>query len=130
MIVFSMLSTQASRMFQLNSQNMIQSEIEYNAVALGQDYLEQIRWINNQAQFDIFMSQFPREDLIVLGDSDEYEMPYQVAIETQDIVLEGSNNTSNKIVTVTIENEYLKQNPLDLDSDRKKIKVQGIKSFN
>lgn len=123
-IVFSMLSLQASRTFQLNNLVQINAEIEYNAVSIAQNEIDQIRWIKSASVFNSHVNSFPKQvPLIVENDT----LWFTVELEASDFSIPNTDVT-NKKVTVTVYNEYLKTNRNDSAGDRF-IQLQYIKSF-
>lgn len=124
MIIYSMLSMQTSRMFQLNNRVQIKAEIEYNAVSIAQNEIDQLRWVKNEEDFDNYVDDFPTEKFLAVGND---SLVYTVNINSSNINIPGSNIT-NKNVTVTVTNEYL-NNINGENSDDHFVKLQLIKSF-
>lgn len=124
MIIYSMLSMQTSRMFQLNNRVQINSEIEYNAVSIAQNEIDQLRWVKNEEDFDNYVDDFPTEKFLTVGND---TLVYTVDVNSSNINIPGSNIT-NKNITVTVTNEYL-NNINGENSDDHFVKLQLIKSF-
>lgn len=125
MIIFSMLSLNASHFFRVNEQFQYQSQIQYNAVAVAKDVMDDIRWISDKRRVTQTSSQcicndFPKTVTRQFGTDNSYAMDYRVNISISDTNISGTN-TLNKIVTVDVSNEYL--------PDNQSVKVSYLKSF-
>lgn len=119
MIVFSLLSLQVSRTFQMNNRIQMEAEIEYNAVSIAQNEIDRVRWINSESDLNNHVSTYPKEvPLAVNGDT----LFYDVGINTSDVSIPNSN-VDNKQVTVEVTNEYLESN------NGSGVQLQFIKSF-
>jgi len=125
MIVFSLLSIQTSRLFQMNNRMQINGEIEYNAVSIAQDQIDKLQWIKNKSGFNSFVDTFPK-DVPVANEGDT--LFYHVDVETSAITIPHSN-IDNKQVNVTVTNDYLKTNEQEAAGTRA-VRLQFIKSFN
>ena len=123
MIIFSILSLNAAFFFNINEQFQYQSEIEYNGIAVAQDIIDQVRWIQNEdlldeSDNDCICDEYPKTLTISF---DDYELEYVVDISINDTSITGST-TINRIVEVTVSNEYL--------PDAQQIKMKYLKSFS
>lgn len=120
MIIFSLLSLQVSRTFQMNNQIQMEAEIEYNAISIAQNEIDRVRWINSESDLNNHVNSYPKEvPLAVNGDT----LFYDVEVNTSDISIPDSN-VDNKQITVEVTNEYLKSN------NGSGVQLQFIKSFN
>jgi len=122
MIIFSLLSIQTSRLFQMDTQKQIEGEIEYNAVSIAQDQIDKLKWIKSKAAFNNFKSTFPKQiNLSIEGDS----LQYNATLNVKDISIPGSS-VVNKKVTVSISNDFMQQG----NTQSKSVKLQYVKSFD
>lgn len=124
-IIFSLVSLNASHFFRVNEQFQYRSEIQYNGIAVAQDIIEDIRWISDRNRFipgsgNCICDEYPKTITQILGTDDQYQMDYQINIELTDIDVDGSNAT-NTLIVVTVTNEYLSEGDF--------IKMEYIKSF-
>lgn len=124
MLIFSLLTIQTNRMFQINNRIQINSEIEYNAISVAQDQIDKIRWHRTENKFNEFANDFPKEVPVIFEEETLY---FDVSLTVEDVAIENSNVT-NKLVTISVTNEYLKTNE-DEDAGSTAVKMQFIKSF-
>lgn len=125
MIIFSLLSLQTNRLFQLNNRIQLNGELEYNAVSIAQDEIDQLRWIKSESAFNSHLSSYPKQVPLVIDDD---TLQYDVDINASSMTIPGST-LNNKKVSVTVSNEFLKTNSDD-DPGERFIRLQFIKSFN
>jgi nitrate reductase cytochrome c-type subunit len=124
MIIFSLLTLQTTRTFQLNDRLQMNGELEYSAISMAQDQVDKMRWIQNQTAFNNYVSNFPQTvPHTIQGNT----LNYDVDVTTQNIALPNSN-VSNQRVTVTVTNDYLKTNQQAAPGS-KEIKLEFLKSF-
>lgn len=125
LIIFSMLSMQAARMMVQSDQLQVEAEIEYNAVALAQDFIDQIKWVDTEAELNAKIASFPQSVDTPIGNG---TLTYYVDFDIQDAPLPDSN-VENKIVTVSIKNKYLGRNTATDEASSVTIQHQFLKSF-
>lgn len=125
LIIFSMLSLQATRMLVQSDQLQVESEIEYNAVALAQDFIDQIKWVDSEAELDAKIASFPKSVDANIGDG---TLTYYVSFDVHDIIIPDSN-VNNKLVTVSIKNKYLGRNAETDEESSVTIQQNFVKSF-
>lgn len=125
MLVFSLLTIQTNRMFQINNRIQINSEIEYNAISVAQDQIDKLRWIKNEGDFNSFVNDFPKDIPMAFEEETLY---FNVDIQAKDANIPGSN-IINKHITVSVTNKYLKTNESE-DPGSTAVKLEFIKSFN
>ncbi|PAU93291.1 hypothetical protein CK503_12780 [Aliifodinibius salipaludis] len=119
MVIFSLLSVNTSRMFQMNNRVQMEAEIEYHAVSIAQNEIDRVRWIESESAFDNYVNNsFPKEVPIAINNDTLF---YDVGMDVTDINISGSN-TTNKKATVTVTNKFLETNDTG-------VKLQFIKSF-
>lgn len=124
MIIYSILALNAAHYFRINEQFQYQSEIQYNAIAVAQDVIDEIRWINDINKFDENSGQFIGDDYpktieFSVGNN-EYSLDYEVDIIVSDTNVTGSNAV-NKLVKIIVTNEYLPEN--------QRTQMNYVKSF-
>jgi len=122
MIVFSLLTIQTNRAFQLNNRMQINGEIKYNAISIAQDQLEKVQWIHSKSELNSYINSFPKVISTPIGNG---SMNYNVDLKSSDITIPDSN-VDTKRIEVSVTNKYLKQN----SSGNEAIKLQLLKSFN
>lgn len=124
-MAFSLLSLHTNRMLQMNNRLQLNAEIEYNAVAVAQDQIDQIRWMRTESDFVSHQNTFPKEVLMVTGDD---TLVYDVDMSFEDVNLPGSHeNIISKRVQVTVKNRYLLLN--DHEDNEQAVKFEFMKSF-
>ncbi len=124
MIIFSLLTLQTTRTFQLNNRMQMNGELEYSAISIAQDQVDKMRWMQNQTAFNNFVSNFPQTvPLTVQGNT----LDFNVDVTVQNITLPNSN-VPNRRVTVTVTNDYLKTNQQAAPGS-KEIQLEFLKSF-
>lgn len=125
LIIFSLLSLQTNRLFQLNNRIQLNGELEYNAVSIAQDEIDQIRWIKSESAFNDHLSTYPKQVPLIIDDD---TLQYDVDINSTSTTIPGSS-LNDKKVSITVSNEFLKTNSDD-DPGERFIRLQYIKSFN
>lgn len=124
MIIFSLLTLQTTRTFQLNNRLQMNGELEYSAISIAQDQVDKMRWMQNQTAFNNFVSNFPQTvPLTVQGNT----LDFNVDVTVQNIALPNSN-VPNRRVTVTVTNDYLKTNQQAAPGSQE-IQLEFLKSF-
>jgi len=124
MIVFSLLSLQTNQIFNLNERVELNSELEYNAVSIAQDQIDQIRWISTQTQFDNYLKTFPQTKSIAV---DNDTLFYNVDV-TDTAMNVPNSNVINRKVLITVTNKFLKNNSNEAPGNRS-VKLKYLKSF-
>lgn len=119
MIVFSLLSIQTSRLFQMNTQMQMEAEIEYNAISVAQNQIDKMKWIKTQSKLNAFANAFPKKMPLPVKDDTLY---YNTDVRIQDMTIAGST-VQNKKVTVSVTNKYLQMGS-------NTVKLQFVKSFD
>lgn len=124
MVIFSLLSLQTNQIFNLNERIQLNSELEYNAVSIAQDQVDQIRWIGTQTQLNNYVSTFPQTKSLAIENDTLF---YNVDVTSSNMSLPNSNVTNQKI-TITVTNDFLKTHTNDAAGQRS-VKLQYFKSF-
>jgi len=124
MIVFSLLSLQTNQIFNLNERIELNSELEYNAVSIAQDQIDQMRWISTQTQFSNYLNTFPQTKSLAV---DNDTLFYNVDVTAANMNVPNSN-VINRKVTITVTNKFLKNNVNESPGQRS-VKLQYLKSF-
>jgi hypothetical protein len=125
MIVFSMLSLNATRMMVESDQLQAGAEIEYNAIAIAQDYIDEIKWIGKEDSLTSKIASFPNS---VTNDIGGEPMTFYIDIDVQDVNIPDSN-VDNKLITVAIKNKYLGSGSETDQGNSIEIKQRFLKSF-
>lgn len=121
MIIFSLLSVQTTRLFQINAKMQVRGEIAYNAISIAESQIEKVRWLNNEASLYSYASSFPKQiPLEISGDT----LLYTAKMKIKDASLSGSN-IENKKVTVSVTNQFMKNNSI-----QNAVELQFLKSFD
>lgn len=123
MIIFSMLSLNAAYFFNVNEQFQYQAELEFNAITVAQDIIDQVRWISNEDLLDeddneCICDDYPKAITISI---DDFELEYIADIAIKDTTISGSS-AINRIVEITVSNEFL--------PETQQIKMRYLKSFS
>ena len=126
MVAFSLLSMSTSLTFQSTTDTMIRAELEYRAIAAGQDIIDEVRWITDESELSsntssgAFFNGYPKKRTVQFGESNEYSS--QITIDGNSTLISTSSTLNRYLVTVIVEDDYLSP-PI---SDTLKF----IKSFN
>lgn len=123
MVIFAILTVNANSMLFKTNENMVQSDIEYNAIALAQDEIEEIRWLENneESKLKSTSSDYRYADPIT--------KTLEINDETIEFVLNGTA-VSDPIsglyvntyqVTVTVTSPFMKEG--------RKVSLTTMKSF-
>ena len=103
MVVFSIISINASVMFRNSSMALMRSEIEYNAISVLQDEVEEVRWLSNDEQAQIDST---------IGSTYRYENP-----------ITKTRSIDGDPIEYTLNGTYDQVNFPDLGIDSYKIKL-------
>ncbi|WP_409028840.1 hypothetical protein [Gracilimonas sediminicola] len=120
MVVFSLLTMNTSRSFQVTLDTMVRSELEYRAISAAQEEIDAIRWVQarykSQDPFDSDNSSYylyednPIERTFDYGASNEYSETftiYRKAEVSNDCDLLDSSSQRCYEITITVENNSL-----------------------
>ncbi|MBO6586098.1 MAG: hypothetical protein JJ953_08350 [Gracilimonas sp.] len=120
MVVFSLLTMNTSRSFQVTLDTMIRSELEYRAISAAQEEIDAIRWVQarykSQDPFDSGNSSYylyednPVERTFDYGANNEYSETftiYREAVPSNDCDLLDSTSQRCYEITITVENNSL-----------------------
>lgn len=119
MVVFSLLTMNTSRSFQVTIDTMVRSELEYRAISAAQEEIDAIRWVNSRYKSqDPFRSsnstylydQNPIDRTFKYGTDEEYSESftiYRKAEESEDCDLIDSYKQRCYEITITVENKSL-----------------------
>lgn len=110
MIVFSLLSLNASYMFRNSDIVSFQSEIEYSGIALAQDIIDEVKWISDKDKLDptkssCICNDYPKTITVQLGSSASDKLDYEVDMQVSDTLITGSNSV-NRFVKITVNSSY------------------------
>ncbi|MEL7834055.1 hypothetical protein [Fodinibius sp. Rm-B-1B1-1] len=109
----------------MNNQVQINAEIEYHAVSIAQNEIDQIKWIKSESALNDHLNKFPQKVPLTVGNDTLF---YNVNIDIADITIPNSN-IKNKKVSVRVSNKFLKNNSNNNKGNRN-IELGFIKSFN
>ncbi len=120
MVVFSLLTMNTSRSFQVTMDTMVRSELEYRAISAAQEEIDAIRWVQarykSQDPFDSDNSSYylyednPIERTFQYGSGNEYSETftiYRKAEVSNDCDLLDSSSQRCYEITITVENNSL-----------------------
>lgn len=127
-LIFGTLSINTSQSFHITSDTMIRSDLEYRALAIAQDEIDAIRWIQARSKngpvfpydpFDPANSNFlydnnPDTRVIQYGSENQYSETF-IITRTADL-LEETADQRRYLITITIENDRLTP-PLNVSLD-------------
>ena len=121
MIIFSLLSVQTTRLFQINSKMQVRGEITYNAISIAESQIEKVRWLKTEGSLYSYANSFPKQvPLVISGDT----LLYTAKMQVRDASLASANIDSKK-VTVSVTNEFMKNN-----ASQSAVELQFLKSFD
>ncbi len=113
-VLFMMLGLQANRFMLTNSSTTAQSEIEYYALTVSHDIIEDIRVITDEGSFHSYLSNFPSTVDYQVRRSDLQTIPFHVTVDTMPLhdahaTFEDATNINSFHITVTVSSEFLNQ---------------------
>ena len=127
MIIFSMLTLQVNQMFIKNESASVDGEIEYNAIAVAQDFVDRIKWMTDDSELTSLTNKFPREIEVPAG-SGGGTLPYYVEITFNDVNIPDSN-VDTKHVFITVRSKFLGDEEDATEDNNNYVKMDFIKSF-
>lgn len=121
LIIFSYLGRSASHMFFYLNNSLVESDIEYSAIALGQDIIDEVKWTNSVSELEMVRKKYDKKPFTVkYGVTNSYQIVFNINMHTNTTPLPGSSS-NNRHVWLTITSDYL---PSDSS-----IELEFIKSF-
>jgi len=126
MLIFSMLTLQANRMFISNERTTVEGQVEYNAISVAQDHIDRIKWMSSEFEVNSFASNYPSTINVESGQGNT--LPYYVEIDITSENIDDSN-VVNKHVTVTVKSKYLGNEQDPAENTTNYAKMEFIKSF-
>ncbi len=106
MVVFGMLTVNTARSFQVTSDTIVRSELEYRAIAVAQDEIDAIRWLEDEDLFDSGEDEYlygddPIQKSVTYGSNNQYSETFSVTRTSTEISNDSNGNSRYKIqVTV------------------------------
>lgn len=127
-VIFGTLSIHTAKSFHITSDTMVRSDLEYRAIAIAQDEIDAIRWIQARSKngpvfptdpFDPDNGNFlydnnPETREITYGSDDQYSETFTVN-RTAELINETSDQR-RYLITIKIENDRLNP-PLNVSLD-------------
>ncbi|MDR9416355.1 MAG: hypothetical protein RI564_08725 [Gracilimonas sp.] len=107
MMVFSMLTLNTSKKFMSATSTSLQSTVEYRAIGLAQDKIDEIRW-SPEEELSPSSSQYlfesdPYTETITYGSSSEYSENYEVTRTSQ--LIENTSDQKQYRITVKVSSD-------------------------
>ncbi len=123
MLIFSVMASTASRQIQHTSNTSIDSDIEYEAVALAQGIIDEAKWTRTPAELQNLADQYNGQtETVYLGDSNQYQIAYQIGVKLNNETFPGASiGISSKRITVSVASDYL--------PDSSYVRLEFVKSF-
>lgn len=120
MVIFSFLSRNAANRFFQSDVGYFQTDVEYEAVALAQSIVDEVKWTSSAQELSTLASSYDGTTYTVSVKNGDYEIDYDVTMTVSNVSISGSIVT-NKEVIVKITSEYLPDNAY--------VEMQYVKSF-
>ncbi len=111
-VIFMLLGLQANRYMLNNSATTTHSEVEYYALIVNQEIVENIRVISDESAFHSYVSSFPTTVNYQTRIADLNFIPFEVTVATQQMheahaTFEDVSDISSYHITVTVTSEFL-----------------------
>lgn len=123
-VVFSTLSLHVNRTMLQNNLLSDRAEVDYHAVTVAQEILEEIRWVTSAADLNDFADDYPMVVNFTTDSESGDFIPYEVDINLANGPYDDENVTSF-FVTLEISSEYMTSGV-----DGEPITLTVTKSFN
>lgn len=110
MVIFGMLTVNTAASFRNTSDTMIRSDLEYRAMSIAQDEIENIRWIDNHNLLNEYSSDFlykndPVQRTVEYGSSNQFSEVFTV--DRQSTRIENSPSQRRYKVVITVKSDAL-----------------------
>lgn len=111
-VLFMMLSLQVNRFIIGNSMTNTQSEVEYYALIVAQEVVEDIRVLTEESQMQLVLADYPKTiDFHPFRDSED-TIPFDVQVTDEELHLAhasfaDSPSMNSYHITVTVSSDYL-----------------------
>lgn len=123
MVIYSLLSVNTNSMFLTSNEQMVQSDIEYSAIALAQDEIDELRWLTKDEENEL------KQGTTEYRYSDPITRTLEINDQTIDFTMTGTSvpisitglTINTYLVTLTVSSGYL--------ADGQDIYLTTIKSF-
>lgn len=113
-------------MFIKSEKSALEGEVEYNAIAVAQDHIDQIRWMTSESELNQFVGNYPK--MINAETGSGTTLPYYVEIDVSNESISGSS-VKNRHIIVTVRSSYLGWGKDPTVDDNNYVKKNFIKSF-
>jgi|AntRauTorcE11898_2_1112593.scaffolds.fasta_scaffold85782_2 hypothetical protein len=128
LLIFGTLTINTARSFHITSDTMIRSDLEYRAIAIAQDEIDAIRWVQARSKngpvfpydpFDSDNSNFlydnnPENRVITYGSENQYSETFIINRTAE--LLDETSDQRQYLITINISTNTLKP-PLDVSLD-------------
>lgn len=110
MVIFGMLTVNTAASFRNTSDTMIRSDLEYRAMSIAQDEIENIRWIVDHNLLNEYSSDFlykndPVQRTVEYGSSNQYSEAFTV--ERKSTRIENSASQRRYKVVINVKSDAL-----------------------
>lgn len=106
MVIFSFLSRNASYMFYQSDTVFFQSDVEYEAIALAQSIMDEVKWTQSDSELNTLANKYDGKTETISVKDGEYQIDYYISMTVDHISLDGSI-VKNRLVTLIITSDYL-----------------------
>ncbi|MCC5913349.1 MAG: hypothetical protein JJU46_03135 [Balneolaceae bacterium] len=105
-LLFSILTLQVNRSMLYNNLMSVNAEIDYHALSVAQELIDEVRWMTSPADLEEFAEGFPTIIDFTTDFEGESSIPFTVNLIYESGILENENIVSYQ-VTVQVQSPYM-----------------------
>lgn len=105
MVLFSFLMMSVNRTILMNDRSSLDHEVEYYALAVAQERVDELRWVTSESELDSELASYPKT-VLYYQDSDKSDaIPFTVDIQKKTAPFENHNIRSVELL-IEVNSEY------------------------
>lgn len=105
MVMFSFLTLSVNRTLLMNEMNRVGHESNYYALTVAQESVDELRWVNTEADLDAELNDYPKTVNYKNDSSKDASMPFTVDITKTTSVMDNDDIRSVELL-VSVSSDY------------------------
>ncbi|NBC26508.1 MAG: hypothetical protein GVY08_06585 [Bacteroidetes bacterium] len=105
MVLFSFLMMSVNRTILMNDRSSLDHEIEYYALAIAQERVDELRWVTSESELDSELASYPKTIMYSRDSGTADAIPFIVDIEKNTAPFENHNIRSVELL-IGVNSEY------------------------
>jgi hypothetical protein len=105
MVMFSFLTLSVNRTLLMNEMNRVGHETDYYALTVAQESVDELRWVNTEADLDAELNDYPKTINYKNDSSKDASIPFTVDITKTTSVMDNDDIRSVELL-VSVSSDY------------------------